>query len=365
MGPPAGGPARRNTRDERMSIDIAEEAAKETPQPVSGGLGRVCHICTREYAKYTCPKCNAAYCSLVCYKDHSGECTEAFYREHVNEELTQRRATRDEQEKMLEILKREQEEFGTEQDQRDDILEGLHDLDLENLSLDDLTPAQRKDFERAVVDGRLAAAISPSKPWWEERDIIAEAQLNLDEIPELSTLVPGGKASPKLPVHATDLLFAYAYTWRRHNGEWEEEPESAAEMSMQLSGVLSQGTRPEAISAALADCLQRARDPTIFNSTEFTLGTLRDVAKICESGSSMLFALADLHAMHEAALPTAKPKAPRRAVVKKLLFFVSWAKEHGKEVAVELKATVLKESVKQEEAFKSGEIKVQIPQRTI
>jgi hypothetical protein len=36
----------------------------------------------------------------------------------------------------------------------------------ENLSLEHLTPEQREDFKRSLVDGRISDMITPWQPWW-------------------------------------------------------------------------------------------------------------------------------------------------------------------------------------------------------
>lgn len=41
-----------------------------------------CKVCTKNSAKYTCPRCSINYCSLACYRDRRhGKCSERFYRE--------------------------------------------------------------------------------------------------------------------------------------------------------------------------------------------------------------------------------------------------------------------------------------------
>ena len=36
----------------------------------------------------------------------------------------------------------------------------------DNLSIEQLTPSQRRDFERAIVDGRLSSSLTAWEPWW-------------------------------------------------------------------------------------------------------------------------------------------------------------------------------------------------------
>jgi hypothetical protein len=75
------------------AMDIHKDATEEKASGVAiGANSRICGTCTREYAKYTCPRCNAPYCSMPCYKLHSDGCTEEFFKENVTEELQHRKA---------------------------------------------------------------------------------------------------------------------------------------------------------------------------------------------------------------------------------------------------------------------------------
>ncbi|CAM9450471.1 unnamed protein product [Ectocarpus fasciculatus] len=52
----------------------------------AGREGRVCSVCARASADYSCPRCLVGYCSSKCYKVHGSVCTEAFFRGHVERE---------------------------------------------------------------------------------------------------------------------------------------------------------------------------------------------------------------------------------------------------------------------------------------
>jgi len=234
--------------------------------------------------------------------------------------------------------------------------------------LDDLTPAQRRDFERAVVDGRLGGSLESWVPWWQERDVVAEGMALDEDIPSLTELT-GKPPHPELTAHAVELLFSYAYTMRRHNGESNEEPVGPANMSIQLSGVLADGARPGSVSLSLSGALERARAPSVFNSNGFSLGVLQDVSALTSSPGLIQRAMAELHGLHVAALPRSpKPRAPRKAVVKKLFFFLAWAKQCAETAAPEMHREVNRELERQNEAFAGGQIQlgqpVAVPVRT-
>ncbi|CAN0422203.1 unnamed protein product, partial [Pylaiella littoralis] len=52
----------------------------------AGGTAKVCSVCARASADYTCPRCLIGYCSSTCYKAHGSGCTEGFFRGHVERE---------------------------------------------------------------------------------------------------------------------------------------------------------------------------------------------------------------------------------------------------------------------------------------
>ena len=90
--------------------------------------------CSKQTAKYTCPKCNLRYCSLECYKNEVGDednvcsiysssilnnfsfailysqshlqCTESFYKDNILQEISNQRVSNEEKKKILELLKR-------------------------------------------------------------------------------------------------------------------------------------------------------------------------------------------------------------------------------------------------------------------
>jgi len=57
-------------------------------------------------SKYTCPRCCTPYCSLGCYKNHGERCTEGFARDNLTSALKNKRASKEDRKKMVEILKR-------------------------------------------------------------------------------------------------------------------------------------------------------------------------------------------------------------------------------------------------------------------
>ncbi|XP_028160441.1 zinc finger HIT domain-containing protein 2-like [Ostrinia furnacalis] len=153
----------------------------------------VCGLCNEKSSKYCCPRCNVLYCSLDCYKSEKHlTCSESFYKDCVNEELASHQADDESKRKMIEILKRMQnEDLGNP----DDIEEMLQNLDengkddepidsddeqeidlhdrIKDLNLDDpdalwnaLTTDERNEFEALLNQGDVGSIIPQWQPWW-------------------------------------------------------------------------------------------------------------------------------------------------------------------------------------------------------
>ncbi len=79
--------------------------------------------CHRQISRYICPSCNVPYCSLTCFRsDAHTQCSEPFYKRELEDGIkSQPNASTAERVKMMELLKRFEEEEG------DGELEGLED----------------------------------------------------------------------------------------------------------------------------------------------------------------------------------------------------------------------------------------------
>ncbi|GAB9469981.1 putative zn-finger protein [Globisporangium polare] len=306
----------------------------------AASVARICRVCTQNASRYTCPRCNAPYCSVACYKQHGESCTERFYEEHVRDVVqldSKSSGERDAQRKMNDMLarvKRFQDEsadrmgngnVGDENTNEGDeelqmeILEALAQLALaddESISLDDLTPAQRKQFMAEVADGRLSQFIRLWGPWWlmdarkyeretevkrrqlviqeigsgnssigleeedgdeEEEDVEASGPVMIESaafpaelftktraanMPEsLNGLLPQNRPpSPALRFHLMEILFSYALVMRTFNGDWQQDTSEAAAALLHLSAVLSADAKYESIEHVLHACLLKRID---------------------------------------------------------------------------------------------------------
>ncbi len=241
---------------------------------------KLCKVCCRKTFSYCCPKCTTPYCGVECYKAHDGQCTEKFFEDQVVQEMKVRQRMEPEaRSKMVEILRRVHESQIADESRQAELLvrsstsathsfaspnadllnnpnfpssDNIDDgdaetvdhsvptVDLEKLSLDQLTADQQADFFKAVEDGRLAKYIEPWVPWWRRVTVISECSESLSassnavdiervlrDLPHLSTL-HARPPSPLLSIHLIDILYAFAYTIRLYNGDLESDAAQAA-----------------------------------------------------------------------------------------------------------------------------------------
>ena len=73
-------------------------------------IDSICQICKIQCSNYRCPKCGIPSCSLVCYKQHNQNCLNQFHHESLTQMLKNEKVGEEERKKMLEILKRIEEE---------------------------------------------------------------------------------------------------------------------------------------------------------------------------------------------------------------------------------------------------------------
>lgn len=342
------------------------EVATVAPAAASSGIierGRLCSVCATKFGRYTCPRCNAASCSLPCYKAHSTKCTEAFYKDSVEEELRSQRADEESQKRMLQLLKhmKDQEDEEEEDEHEEEAYYRLAQLSTEeNLSLEHLTPEQREDFKRSLVDGRISDMITPWQPWWlqpasglivpvetkredeNENESESEDEVEVEErkpppvlpdIPPLSTLL-SKEPSPLLAFNLLDILFSYAYVMRYFNGEPDSEASDASSFLVEISAVLQSNAVHQSPDAAFDACLANILKPSVSGSSDFGLAVVDDVRQIVAQKHFTLMALSDLHALlgraaaDQIAAATKEVKRLRAklaALQKKVYFFVAWA----------------------------------------
>ena len=135
-----------------------------------------CEFCSQNISKYTCPRCNARYCSSTCYKSQKHrQCSELFYKECVITTLSEQEASRESKQKMLEMLRKLEEEDREANGDFviDDLEERLGEIDLNTTDAEVIWSAmnekEQKQFEAAVETGQIYEMIDIWVPWWTPR----------------------------------------------------------------------------------------------------------------------------------------------------------------------------------------------------
>jgi len=352
----------------KTSTAIQTTQIKERePSSSSEGNGlidrrRLCSVCASAHGCYTCPRCNATSCSLVCYKGHSTKCTEAFYKENVEEALKSQKADEEGQKKMMGVLTRlKQQEEEADEEHEAELYYRLAQLTTEdNLSLEQLSPEQREDFKRALVDGRISDMITLWQPWWqqpssamvqecanfenEERELKAESQKPptiLENIPPLSSLLKK-EPSPFLTFNLVDILFSYAYIMRYFNGDPGSEAGDAISFLVEISAVFQSNAVHNSLDSALDSCFANILKPSVSGAPDFGWAVLEDVKLLVGQKSFTLMGLSDLHGLVSQAInDDAKSQKPAGrsareakevrtklvALQRKVFFFVVWVHE--------------------------------------
>ncbi|TFK39930.1 hypothetical protein BDQ12DRAFT_590462, partial [Crucibulum laeve] len=211
--------------------------------------------CRRQFAKYTCPTCNVPYCSLTCFRSEAhSQCSETFYKKEVESDIrSEPSKTAEERLKMIELLKKFEEESGKdnglgdldEDEEGNDLAKRFDAVNLDELSPDALwemlTPEERKKFMKALDDpnSELAQQLLSSEqlekeiqePWWEASGVIDNDEEVGDSIksshhtprrcgkkPEMicvpASMVKPIPHGPPLVFNACAICIAYAYTTR-------------------------------------------------------------------------------------------------------------------------------------------------------
>ncbi|KAJ7093954.1 hypothetical protein B0H15DRAFT_147665 [Mycena belliarum] len=249
-----------------------------------------CAFCHRQFAKYTCPACNAPYCALTCFRSPvHAQCSEAFYKKEVEADIrgAPGKSAR-ERARMMETLRRFEEESAARQDDADALPDAdgeededgadaddaedddalvrrLAHVDLETTSPDALwallPPTARARFLRAMEDpssalardllADAAATAPPPDPWWAPASPARKP--DAISIPEALK----GATGAGLVYNVAAVLIAYAYATRHlarsplaspstdvggEGGGTDEEAEAACTLLARLVPFLTERT---------------------------------------------------------------------------------------------------------------------------
>ncbi|RUP06762.1 hypothetical protein BC936DRAFT_140265 [Jimgerdemannia flammicorona] len=341
----------------------------------------------KQFSKYTCPRCNLKYCSLTCYKDEAHVvCTESFYKDSIVEEIKSRQVDENEKRRMLEMLQKfekesaeqsEKLEESDEEDDEQDFAQRFVNMDIDASSFDDiwskLTPQEQAEFQRKVLKGEAPSNIAPEeedelselvpvwRPWWEleaegegSQRVIIELDDNGGEsegrqgrgevvrpaiVADVKALEKMTKQTPNPCVvfNLINVLFSYALTCRRTNGDPFDDPNEACTVLEHISALILFSREPfvyGSVAEAVADCIQRVMErPYSPNPSALSLTLLQDLVHLFVTPSTTLSALSDLvRLLRAASSSTSVPTATRRKVFhaeKKACFCVAYVRHLG------------------------------------
>ncbi|GFZ12754.1 HIT-type Zinc finger family protein [Actinidia rufa] len=203
------------------------------------------------------------------------------------------------------------------------------------VSLDDLSAEEKKQFQRAVASGELSKLIEPWEPWWlkpsartislrRRRQPLAEQEtatsppdgsesdLSCDipcdpetPLPPVSKL-SSAEPSPLLAVQVVDIIYSYCFTLCLHNGDWQSDPIGSATVVLSVSSVLREGGLLETLLEALSHCLEQTCSPAFghMGGLQFGLGPLdKEQAPACGEKDLLYYVLGLMSRLEKLGLP--------------------------------------------------------------
>jgi len=350
-----------------------------------------CPKCQMRYCSLTCYKSEAhADCSEGFYK---AEFMEGLKSKVANPTERQQMAATLRRFEAEQAAEAEGAAATAADDPKADLLDRIKGLDLDDESQTEQVLAALTEAERAQFADRayLASLLVQWHPWWSEdvstetsswaaeapakRPLVEElggavaevprgaARVELDDsdgdsdpavggpagaarreraepppLPEavqpLGELLRGKQPAKELIFNLLDLLYCYAYTCRRYNGDVDEPWAECAEGLLAISPVLCDGVAHSSVEVALLTTVAKVQDTeAMFVSAWASARVLGDVAAICADSDRVSRAVAHLHRIvarvsgskAPIVMPNAREARQRlKRAERKLHFFVSW-----------------------------------------
>ncbi|KAF6212172.1 hypothetical protein GE061_012693 [Apolygus lucorum] len=245
----------------------------------------LCQLCRDGTFKYVCPRCNIPYCSVRCYQSQAhSDCSEQFYKENIQEYLKAEGPDSQSKNKMMEMLKKFENEQLDEDDLRDSedsddessLTDRLAEVDLDDPDevWDKLLPEERQEFLELLKSGDVTKLIPEWEPWWEKKYHVPKVRF-LDDpvepkyveecprilsVPNFSVLTKSDP-SPHVYFNFINVLASFAVTARYLNGDFDAMPVEAAATVMRVSKNLSNNevfldldTAIESVSQSVIEC---------------------------------------------------------------------------------------------------------------
>ncbi|CAI5797985.1 Hypothetical predicted protein [Podarcis lilfordi] len=344
-----------------------------------------CGHCQAGRAPYTCPRCHLRFCSVPCYRDH-GSCAQDFQSRELELSLRGLRGDKASQRRLREALLRLQElrEPGDE-----DLSLGLNpDVEQEEVLWEQLSPGQRKHFQRLLSSGQISGLLPAWEPWWlggrrcdgtaliqelqgdsrdaqepephrhpeaslqqppltthtEEASPTGIRRLRQQAVPTLPSSIPPlasltrTPTSPLVRFQLPNVLYAYAYALALYNGEADEAemlPEFC-ETVLDVSGALGAKqvfhSTAEALQAALQALAMGQYPECLLGNAKVMVAVAQILMGECQAqqkGFSLaaLAHMARLLSKGKRRLP-AQDRARISGAQKKCEFLLSWVNEN-------------------------------------
>jgi len=234
------------------------------------------------------------------------------------EAMNEQKGDDESKQKMLEMLKKLEEQNREAQDdsETEDLEERLGDININSAEPEvvwsALTERERKEFESAVKSGEISNVVDIWEPWWsigneskskrKVEEVSAENSASKEthdkpkevrgnkrrqlppvkrNIPSLTEILKSSAPNPIVQFSCIDVLFSYTYVMRLYNGCPEDTSEQAAESLLLLSPVLSQNAVFDSVESVVHNSLsvvQHSKD--LYCSEDFSHLALHDVISL-------------------------------------------------------------------------------------
>ncbi|CAG8520391.1 13644_t:CDS:2 [Acaulospora morrowiae] len=279
------------------------------------------------------------------------ECTETFYKQNVLEEIGSQHVDDNQKEKMLEMLRRfeqegdemAREELLSSDDEKEDFVARFKDINIESTDFktiwNKLTPHERDEFKSKISNTNpdnlleLTKELPLWKPWWEDlttsksqkiieldgsndKDSKSSSEVrsvkdtnrplilkDIGRLEDLTNKSPNPNLAFNLvnilyPKYHPNYVYAYAYACRIFNGDIYENPEESILVIWSLSPILSinESLMYESVSQALAISNSIIlQNPSYTQPPEFLHLILSDIIHLLTSLDNVLASLSDLY----------------------------------------------------------------------
>ncbi|CAG2107272.1 unnamed protein product [Medioppia subpectinata] len=316
-------------------------------------------ICAAKKSLYRCSRCQRRYCSSDCFRSPQHiQCSEEFFKQCVTQELLSQRFDDSSKHRLLEILKRNDNQLATdliagEDDDNDDneSNEVPFEVRFKNLDISDsqqlwdqLSDSERQEFSELLKSGKIGDLVDVWTPWWTASQplvtplgepSIAETSDNVSKRPQLASSVTqlNDLISVMCPA-VVNSLFSYCYICRIFNGEYDSI--EAIDIFVQKCPQLCKHINCDDLNQSLQMCVQEVvTEQPSYMAIQLLhdLKCLIDGPKVQPSKAPeyVLRAFSDLVYI----INNVKKKCPKtkrkelELLAKKLEFFMSWSVANG------------------------------------